>query len=732
MVEKRMRGALGVSMLTLLAGACTEAPPREKQAPEAVARRASTALADGLQVVSRDAAAVPTFITGPLGLVPTQAEAVKSIQRGQLLPALAQVAAPFRLAPEDLDLTKAYVGFDGDAHFRFAVRQEGVEVLGAELRLHARNGAVFAANTNMRGDLRRAPSKATVAPEAAIAAAKADRAAPAGAAVTGTPRLVYWRDGGDLVLAYEVRVTGMGEDGVPVDDSVLVNASNGDVFERLPHIHAALNRQVVDGDGGPGRSEGQQPVENPLVNIAYDHLGSAHECYRDLFGYDSYDGAGATLHSTVYRGGPFFNAFWDGTRIVLREGGVAAPELSRALDVIAHEFTHGVIDHTSGLIYSGESGGLNEGIADIFGAVCEWHGRGKVVDANTWLFAEDVWTPDIPGDALRYMHDPKLDGVSLDSYADYVSGTDVHYSSGIANLAFYLLSQGGLHPRTPNQLPVTGIGIEKAARIFYKANVDLLLPSSNFEAAKTATEQAAAQLGYDAATVTSVTRAWTAVQVGIIRQPPSTPLEKDVPATNLSGARGQQRYFSVVVPEGATDLTFTLAGGTGDADLYVRQGSAPTTTSYDCRPYRAGNNEVCTFAAPAHGTWYAMLNGFSAYSGASLVVTWKGGYIPVEPGVLVTDLSGEAGASQVFTVQIPEPAEGAYRTVHARLRGTGNADLYVLRGAAPTPSAYDCRSMNEHSTENCDLSFAEPGKYYVRVYGAKGGYTAGSLIVTYD
>ncbi|MFP2929810.1 M4 family metallopeptidase [Pyxidicoccus sp. 3LG] len=731
MSEKRLRGAVGLSMLSLLVGACTESTPREQKAPDAVVQQAPRALAEGLQVVSWDDD-VPTFITGPLGLVPTEAAAVKAVHAEQLLPALSQVAPLFRLAPEQLFLKKAYVGFDGDAHFRYGVRLNGIDVLGGELRLHARDGALIAANTNARGDLRVAEARAGVSPESAVAAAKADRAAPVAASVTEEPQLIYWRDGGDLVLAYEVRVKGTGADGTPVDDSVLVNASNGDVFERLPRIHFALNRRVIDGNGGPGRLEGELPVANPLVNVAYDQLGDVYDCFSDVFGRDSYDRAGGQLISTVRQGTPYFNAYWDGVQLVFQIGGGVMPDnLSQAVDVVAHELGHAVTDNDSGLIYSGESGGLNESISDIFGAVCEWYVRGEVND-NTWLFGEDVWTPDIPGDALRYMHNPKLDGSSLDNYTEYYSGVDVHYSSGIGNLAFYLLSQGGLHPRIPNGQPVTGIGIEKAAHIIYKANSDLLLPSTNFLAARIATEVAASQLGYDAAVQQSVTRAWEAVRVSeIIRHPPG-PLEKDVPVTGLSGPLGAKRYFSVRVPEGATDLTFTLSGGTGDADLYVRQGFGPTTTQYDCRPYRTGNNEVCTFANPVDGTWYVMLNAFSAYVDATLVVTWKGGYLPVAPGVLVTGLSGAAGSTQGFIVEVPEREEGGTWNVHVRLRGTGNADLYVRHGLAPTPSAYDCRGMNEHSTENCDLNFAEPGRYYVQLYGAKGGYTDGSVIVTYD
>ena len=76
--------------------------------------------------------------------------------------------------------------------------------------------------------------------------------------------------------------------------------------------------------------------------------------------------------------------------------------------------------------------------------------------------------------------------------------------------------------------------------------------------------------------------------------------------------------YTLVVPAGATNLKFTIAGGTGDADMYVRLGAAPTTTSYNCRPYLSGNNETCTFAAPTAGTYYVRVRAYSAFSGVTL------------------------------------------------------------------------------------------------------------------
>jgi len=101
--------------------------------------------------------------------------------------------------------------------------------------------------------------------------------------------------------------------------------------------------------------------------------------------------------------------------------------------------------------------------------------------------------------------------------------------------------------------------------------------------------------------------------------PPANELQNGVAKTNLSGGAGNERRYTMVVPAGATSLSFQMSGGTGDADLYVRFGSAPTTTTYDCRPYRSGNAETCTIGNVRAGTYHVMIRGYSSYSGVQLI-----------------------------------------------------------------------------------------------------------------
>ena len=303
------------------------------------------------------------------------------------------------------------------------------------------------------------------------------------------------------------------------------------------------------------------------------------------------------------------------------DGSTFAP-LSQDADVVAHELTHGVTEFTSSLIYSYESGALNEALSDIFGALVDRQ-EGAMGD-DIWLLGEDIYTPGIEGDALRNMADPAAEG-DYDYYPTRYVGTGdnggVHTNSGIANLAFVLLVEGGSHPRGKTSTIVPGIDFDRAADIFYYANTSCLTASSNFEAARNCTAEGASQL-YTQAEIDAVHLAWDAV--GVPGGPPNpnattvTALDK----SGLSEGTGSEIFYTVSVPAGATDLRVEIFGGSGDADLYTRQGAQPTTSSYDCRPYLSGNNETCSDPAPAAGNYYLMIRGYAAYSDVGLLVSY--------------------------------------------------------------------------------------------------------------
>jgi vibriolysin len=651
---------------------------------------------------------------------------------------LGLVAPVFRLNENDLVLKRSTVDARGHRHLRFQQTKAGLPVVGGELVLHVDEaGNVYAANGSARDGVK-VSAQAKVAPEAAARVA-VESSTARGAATEGGATLVFLRSEGasEPRLAYVVRVKGE-RDGMPADDVVYVDAQRGGILLVNPSIHTAMNRKVYSANNGtttPGtlkRSEGQAAVGDAHVDTNYDMLGKTYECYQTLFGRDSYNNAGATLTSTVHYGTSYVNAYWDGTQMVYGDGnGTDSIELGKDLDVTVHELTHAVTDSESDLVYSGESGGLNESMSDIFAGVCESWTRGWAVDADIFKIGEDIWTPATAGDALRYMDDPSKDGSSLDFYGDYASGVDVHYSSGISNLVFSMLSKGGTHPRGKTSNTVPAIGPEKAGRIFYKANTDLFTSGTTFEQAKTYTVQAAESLfGTGSVEAAAVNEAWKAV--GVPPPPPViNPLTNGVPVSSLSGSSGNKKYYALEVPAGETSVAFEISGGTGDADLYVRHGALPSASTYDCRPYKSGNAEVCSFTSPRAGTWYVMVNAYSTYSGVSLKGTYGGGGGGGGTGTPVTEtVSGTVGKGQNVNHGPYSVVAGTTFTV--TMTGTRNPDLYVRFGAAPTTTAYDCRPATSGASETCTLTVpAGQSSAYVMVRGAGSGTPSYTLTLNY-
>ncbi|RBP53073.1 S8 family peptidase [Arenicella xantha] len=193
-------------------------------------------------------------------------------------------------------------------------------------------------------------------------------------------------------------------------------------------------------------------------------------------------------------------------------------------------------------------------------------------------------------------------------------------------------------------------------------------------------------------------------------------LEKGVAKTGLSGSAANERRYTIEVPAGATDLTITMSGGSGDADLYTRFGSAPTTTTYDCRPYLSGNNESCSVASPSAGTYHVMIRGYSAYSGVSIVADYTAGGGGGGQADSI-DESGVAGARnswQAYTLDVPAGQSQLSVQISG---GSGDADLYVRYGANPTTSAYDCRPYRNGNNETCTISNPQAGTWYIRIRG---------------
>ena len=291
-----------------------------------------------------------------------------------------------------------------------------------------------------------------------------------------------------------------------------------------PAAAAAPSRRISDAGnaqqlpGKTARDEGAPATGDVAVDEAYDGFGSTWKLYEEVYGRNSIDGSGLRLLGSVHYGEGYQNAFWNGTRMVFGDGdGEIFGRFTASLDVIGHELTHGVVEHTAALTYSGQSGALNESISDVFGVLVKQYALGQDAAAADWLIGGDLLLPGVKGVALRSMlhpgtayDDPRLGkDPQPDSMSGYVETRDdnggVHYNSGIPNRAFALAAT-----------TIGGPAWEKAGRVWYDVLTSgELKADANFAAfAQLTIAAAAARFGAGSPEAGAVRDGWMSVGVG--------------------------------------------------------------------------------------------------------------------------------------------------------------------------------------------------------------------------
>lgn len=469
------------------------------------------------------------------------------------------------------------VDADGSEHVRFARRYHGLAVIGGDLVVHNSAAGVL---RRVSQTLKSAPSlDLTPAVDAAQATRSATAAFTGRLSQTGAAQRVVYARGAVPRLAWDVKLIGQRASGLPAREHLIVDALTGALLDRWDDIQTAdavgtgisyysgtvslHTDKQADGsyamrDTTRGSHEvydlnGKLGTLNPgikgdLVTDADNAWGdgirsktgtsdAVDAAYGQSVTWDMYqklgrngiadDGRGgySRVHSGTGPGGIFYNAFWSDDCFCMsytRMLNDTSPALL-ALDVVGHEMTHGVTSNTAGLIYSGESGGLNEGTSDIMGNMVERFARNPN-DAPDYLVGEQMF-PDSP---LRSMIQPSVDGSSSDCYYPGVGNIDVHYSSGVANHFFYLLAQGS---QSKNGAPsptcqagdtrvatgnavVKGIGPLAAAKLYYRALSVYMTSDTGYAAAREATLLAADDLfGAGSKQSQAVAAAWAGVNV---------------------------------------------------------------------------------------------------------------------------------------------------------------------------------------------------------------------------
>ncbi|WP_310991599.1 M4 family metallopeptidase [Aequorivita marina] len=255
---------------------------------------------------------------------------------------------------------------------------------------------------------------------------------------------------------------------------------------------------------------------NPTGVQAHFGAERTHKYFSSKHGRNSYNNAGAVIRSYVSYSSNYVNAFWDGSRMTYGDGdGVNYGPLV-SLDICGHEITHGVTEYSANLVYSYQSGALNESFSDIFGESIEKYASGT----NDWLMGDDIGAGG-SGGALRSMSNPNAYG-DPDTYqgTNWYSGSGdsggVHINSGVQNFWFYVLSVGRSGTNDiGNSYSVSGIGMDKAAAIAYRNLTVYLNANSQYSDARNGAIQAAIDLyGAGSPEEIATTNAWYAVGVG--------------------------------------------------------------------------------------------------------------------------------------------------------------------------------------------------------------------------
>ncbi|MFI2208330.1 M4 family metallopeptidase [Streptomyces sp. NPDC020141] len=603
----------------------------------------------------------------PLSLTPAQRAA---LIRGQSATTAATAKELGLGAQEKLVVRDVTKDRDGTTHTRYERTYGGLPVLGGDLvvsetKAGATESVVKASRTALKG----VPTTARIAPAAAekqaLARAKAEGSTRTDA--ERAPRKVVWLAQRDRpVLAYETVVGGLQHDGTPNELHVVTDAATGEKLYEWQAVHNGTGNtqysgQVTLGSTQSGSSynltdagRGSHRTNNlnratsgagTLFSGSDDVWGNGQPANAETAGADAAYGAGVTwdyfknvhgrsgirgdgvgAYSRVHYGNNYSNAFWTDSCFCMTYGdGAGNAKPLTSIDVAAHEMTHGITSATAGLVYSGESGGLNEATSDIFAAAVEFHANNPQ-DLGDYLVGEKI---DIRGNGtpLRYMDRPSRDGASKDAWYSGIGGVDVHYSSGPANHWFYLASEGSgaktvngvaYDSPTSDGLPVTAIGREKAALIWYKALTTKFTSTSNYAAARTGTIAVATELyGANSAEVAGVTNAWAGVNVGA-RPGGGNP----DPGTSF------ENTADVSIPDNGAAVTspVTVSGVAGNAPSNLRAAVdivhtwrgdlvvdliAPDGTVYSLKPFSAGDSAdnvqetyvVNASSETANGVW---------------------------------------------------------------------------------------------------------------------------------
>ncbi len=515
------------------------------------------------------------FLSGELSdkKVPSESSATKFLQENKDIFGIDN-------AKEELKVVEVNKDDIGDTFVKFAQVIEGTEVDNSLINVHYdKNGVIVSVNGNLEEnkEITTLGSK-VISPEEAIKIAKSQFEFKKLKKTPKAEKLVITEDGVNYEV-YKINIFFM--DPTIGSYDVFVEVSSGKVIKTEDKIRynnpvtgtgidvlgKTRDLKLNEDEGqyhmldltneateGIATFDGTNSADPLLVSnttrefTAEEHKASvsAHynsekvvEFYKKLFNRNSLDNKGMPILSFTHVPASYNNAMWTGDMMLYGDGdGVEYTYLSGDLDVVGHEMTHGVVEYTAGLVYKNQPGALDESMADVFGVLISTYNKYNVANGEAWKFdpadwvvGDDIYTPNIQGDALRSLVDPTLYGqpAHMDNYFDLPDTYDyggVHDNSGIPNKAAYNIA--------------SNIGMDKTAKIYYRALTQYMHPDTNFQQASYCLVQAAADLyGKGSNEITAIKNSFASTGVAYKGQKPviSGATAKNVTVGNVFDAK---------------------------------------------------------------------------------------------------------------------------------------------------------------------------------------------------
>jgi Zn-dependent metalloprotease len=644
------------------------------------------------------------------------------------------------------------VAKNGAADVRFDRTFHGLPVYGGDLIVHLKPGGSYRALDIATP----AAAVSTTPKVAASAAASTSRAQLHGTvSKVDKPHLAVWATGRSSTLVWETVVRGVRSDQTPSVLHVLVDATKGKVVTKRDEVDTLLSAaqqkaaqahgSVTPLTAGSGNSiySGTVPIDLTLSGSTYSmkdpshgngyttnlnhatsgtgttfsnttgtfgngttsdpasagvdaHFGAAetYDYYKNVQGRSGIFGNGAGVPSRTHYGNAYVNAFWDGTQMTYGDGANNARPLVE-IDVAGHEMSHGVSGALTGWGETGETGGMNEGTSDIFGTMVEFYANNSH-DTPDYTMGELI---NINGNntPLRYMYQPSLDGASPDCYTSSNGSLDPHYSLGPLSHWFFLLAVGsGNHgygnSPTCNNSTVTGIGNDKAGKIWYRALASYATSTENYSRARTDSLKAAADLyGTHCTEYNTVDAAWAAVSVtGTDPVPGTCPGQPGAPTVTNPGNQTSTVGTAVSLQIHATDpngqtLTYSATGLPAGLSINASTGlisGTPTTAGSSSVTVTAKNTSNLTGSTSF--TWTVNTVGGGCSSPGNKVSNggFESGTAPwtTTAGVINANGSGETAHSGSYFAWFD-----GYGTTHT---DTASQSITIPSGCSATLSLY--------------------------------------------